>query len=156
MSNASPANFINEAKTVAMAKDDPRIAEAVLNKLDEEREKFTQSDKELMQHYVDILVEAGIYPSVEGRNTTHMQMVESYGARWHIFRQPYFCPHCKADLREQGKPPFKREISVEDPNIYDGTCYFQCPDCDGKWSRRGTPLTKESLSQLNSETVHML
>jgi hypothetical protein len=58
------------------------------------------------------------------------------------YNAPTNCPHCKASLLgalippEQGHPKgahWKREIGVEDPEIYDGIYYWQCPDCKGTW-----------------------
>lgn len=59
--------------------------------------------------------------------------------------KPHNCPHCKTSLLEKEIPDdikhhysgnyFKREIGVEDPMIYDGVLYWQCPDCKGEWGR---------------------
>lgn len=35
---------------------------------------------------------------------------------------------------ENGKPSYySNVISVEDPDVYDGHLYWQCPYCDGSW-----------------------
>ena len=117
----------------------------LLQELDAERNKFTESDKEKIQILVDQLVNAGAYPPISEtmakRGTTHMSMVEGWGAYWHIYKQPHNCPHCNSDLRDrENGPPFKREIGIEVRGLYDGVAYFSCPDCGGKFSRKGTPL----------------
>lgn len=57
------------------------------------------------------------------------------------------CPHCGADLigesipehvREHYSPPYywKRKIGVYSLEL-DRTTHWQCPDCEGKWERKG-------------------
>jgi hypothetical protein len=71
---------------------------------------------------------------------------------------PLTCPRCKADLRDKEIPrdsleegwygPWKPEdgpqyyskvIGVEQPGVYDGTLYWCCPFCKGKWHRFDEP-----------------
>ena len=79
------------------------------------------------------------------------------------------CPHCGADLRDKlipeddlrkgvygdwdGKTPeyFFRTIGVEIPGIYDGTLFWQCPDCDKKWHRfpEGSRLRRRAEPYVN-------
>lgn len=60
--------------------------------------------------------------------------------------QPDRCPHCGNSL--QGNPipedqlsnyggatHYRREVGVEVRGVYDGTLYWQCPDCEGAWHR---------------------
>ena len=65
------------------------------------------------------------------------------------------CPHChvnwqgpeipKASLAKgyfgewDGVTPkyFTRRIGIEIRGLYDGTAYYQCPDCHGEWPREG-------------------
>ena len=55
------------------------------------------------------------------------------------------CPKCEADftgeeIPEQdrelfgGESHFSRLIAVEDPNIYDGVLFWECPDCSHQWN----------------------
>ncbi len=133
--------------------------EKLLDELDQERQKFTRSDKEKMKEMVDLLVSAGIYPPMNEKmakqGSTHLSMVESYGARWHVYDSPLECPHCKADLRNhESGPPFKREIGIEVRGFYDGVAYYNCPDCGANFSRQGTPLPdKYSLRRNEIFTV---
>ena len=80
------------------------------------------------------LVARGVYPeAAEFGNSRHsaLKMVEYYGAYWHQFAEPHFCPKCKADLRDWNSgPPFKREIYCKDgrgDTLFDP--FLQCPDC---------------------------
>lgn len=105
--------------------------EQVLDALDEERRRFDRADKGLMQHYIDALVERGVYPreTVSGNPNSVRAMVEGYGARWHLWREPLACPHCGADLRNHVTgPPYKREIVHERERWVK-----ECPDCKKEW-----------------------
>jgi len=65
---------------------------------------------------------------------------------------PRYCARCNADL--QGSPipqrdidaghfggpeitHFRREIGIEDGEVYDGVIRWRCPDCDYEWPRVG-------------------
>lgn len=69
------------------------------------------------------------------------------------------CPHCRVSLQGQaipreylekgyygkwdGKPQYySRKIGIEVMGAYDGTLYYLCPDCGGRWHRfpEGHPL----------------
>ncbi len=106
--------------------------ERLLDELDAERSKFTKANKQKMREVVDQLVTAGIYPitpAMEKHGYDAMKMVDSYGARWHIWSEPLKCPNCSTDLRDHAVgPPFKREISVYSREL-DRTIHFKCPDC---------------------------
>ena len=52
-----------------------------------------------------------------------------------IYENPHFCPHCHTDLRSPDGPPYKREIGIEIPSIYDGVLYYECPSCRKAWER---------------------
>src|SRR5574340_130842 len=53
--------------------------------------------------------------TVEGNPNSVWSMVGGWGARWHEWRPPFECPHCKADLRDHRTgPPFKREVGRYD------------------------------------------
>lgn len=53
------------------------------------------------------------------------------------------CPHCGVSLIGDPIPDdikehyagthWRREIGIEDPEKYDGTWEWLCPDCDGRW-----------------------
>lgn len=99
----------------------------LLDQLKEERDKYTRSDKAVMQRLCDELETLGVYkPNNYGY--TSLQMVEGWGVDWHEYRGKLECPHCKADLRDQRGPPFKREIGIYDRGL-DRTMCFICPDC---------------------------
>lgn len=64
------------------------------------------------------------------------------------------CPHCKVsliggeipeDMREHYMPPYvwRREIGIEDAEIYDGVLEWMCPDCKGTWPSEFGRLKKE-------------
>lgn len=111
----------------------------ILEQLREERNKYTQSDKEKMQKLIDELVASGVYPqstpAMEKHGYTHLTMVESWGADWHEWRREFSCPKCGADLRDhEAGPPFKREIGIYD-QYRDRTVAWQCPDCEHQWPR---------------------
>lgn len=103
----------------------------LLDELDDERQKFTAADSNVMRRMVDELIRRGVYPAetVEGNPNNVFTMVEGYGAYWHVWRPPFECPHCKADLRDHRTgPPFKREVGMYD-DVKDCTTGFICPDC---------------------------
>jgi hypothetical protein len=104
---------------------------ALLDALDEERGKFDRADRIRMMHMVTELIARGVYPTetVPGNPNTVSTMVDGYGARWFLWREPLRCPHCGADLREHVTgPPYKREIAMYDQEA-DVTTGFFCPDC---------------------------
>lgn len=105
----------------------------LLKMLDEERGKFTESNKEIMQLMVDELVTRRIYGRVSGINMTALEMVECYGAYWFEWREPLNCPACSADWRDlEHGAPFKREIGISDGD----TVYkWKCPDCGHQFPR---------------------
>lgn len=99
----------------------------LLKALDEERIKFTQSNKEEMQLMVDELVARHVYPRVSGINLTPLKMVECYGANWIEWRAPLNCSACNSDWRDlEHGAPFKREIGISDG---DSVHTWKCPDC---------------------------
>lgn len=110
--------------------------EEILNRLDTIRGRFTWRTAADDAEYLRLIaecIERGVYPAktVPGNPNTVYTMVECWGARWHVWRAPFECPHCEADLRcRRTGPPFKREIHV---TIYDEdyrkTRYIECPDC---------------------------
>jgi hypothetical protein len=110
------------------------IIRSLLEALDEERGKFTRSDRDLMQCYIDELVLRGAYPKttpfIEAGNT-HLTLVEGWGVYWNLFNGLLECPHCKTDLRSPSGPPFKREVYVKDLRG-DTPFYLECPDCSKK------------------------
>jgi len=106
--------------------------EALLDALDREREKFTYADASAMQAMTDLLIARGVYPkeTVPKNPSSVRQMVDGFGAHWHLWRGPLACPHCHADLRDhEHGPPFKREIAIEKN---DRISHLLCPDCDRK------------------------
>jgi hypothetical protein len=106
----------------------------LIDALKAERAKFTKADKDVMQGYIDALIECGEYPAeltpvMAKQGTTHLRMVEGYGADWHRYSGPLECRHCKADLRNhESGPPFKREIGISD-RLLDRITGYKCPDC---------------------------
>ena len=57
-----------------------------------------------------------------------------------------YCPECKADWQGDPIPEnirqhygetthWSRLIGIEDPLIYDGISWWQCPDCEARWDR---------------------
>lgn len=76
------------------------------------------------------------------------------------------CPHCAVSLvgaeipvdkRESygGATHWRREIGVELRGGYDGTLFYQCPDCDGVWHRWsvGSPMHAEAERYFASRGV---
>ncbi len=118
------------------------LTEFLLDRLDEERSKFSNANEAVMVKIVAELVRRDEYREPIG--TPHevkpfvplesiCKAVWGYGARWHRFREPFECPHCKADLRDHGNgPPFKREIGRM---AYDRVVEWSCPDCGKTWPR---------------------
>lgn len=106
--------------------------EALLQALQEERDRFSQSDPEKIRYLVDKLIEREVYPAetVPGNPNTVLKMVEGYGAYWHIWRTPLACPHCEKDLRDlEHGPPFKLELGRYDRDK-DRTTDVLCPSCE--------------------------
>jgi len=113
-------------------------AEPLLQQLQEQR--YKQDSRDEMLDIVSKLIQMGEYkptlytlrnsdPVEEGL----LEMVEAYGAYWHIWSDPNNCPHCDGDLcdRELG-PPFKREIGIYQ---HDRTAYYKCPHCNEYFNR---------------------
>lgn len=57
-----------------------------------------------------------------------------------------YCPECGSDWRGApipehqqhmfgGATHFHRLIGIEDPEVYDGISWWECPDCGKQWSR---------------------
>jgi hypothetical protein len=115
----------------------------LLEMLQAEHQRFLGANPNKIQYYIDALIGRGVYPkeTVPGNLRTVYDMVNSYGAYWHKWRDGTLleCPHCKADLRdlEQG-PPGIRTIGMVDRGT-DRIESWQCPDCKGTWSRDYTP-----------------
>lgn len=64
-----------------------------------------------------------------------------YAPRFRIEDVEY-CPACGA-VWKGTKKYGTRVIALEDPNIYDGTCYWICPDCNACWDAFTGEMTKE-------------
>lgn len=56
--------------------------------------------------------------------------VDSEIPKEHLLRG-YYGAWCESD----GPRFFRRLCGVEVRGLYDGVCYWQCPDCSGKWHR---------------------
>ncbi len=106
----------------------------LLAQIAQEREKYAESDNDKMADLCEQLTEAGIYPAtpfMEEMEYTALDMVTSWGADWHIFREPLKCGGCGKDLRNLNTgPPFKLEIGIEHDR--DRVEYFKCPSCEQK------------------------
>ena len=156
------ADHMRLENVVPLLKGDETFRANFLARLKEEREKFTDSDKELMQQMVDALVAAGVYPPLSDYLTgdqcklTHLKMVECWGEDWHIYRGLLNCPHCNADLRDPKGPPFKREMGIQIRGLYDGVAYYQCPECQGAFSRKGTPMTPEQAKNIDRDEIFFM
>lgn len=116
--------------------------ELLLDRLDEERRRFSNADDAVMRSLVEELVRRFEYREPIG--TPHevrpfvplesiLKAVWGYGARWHRFAEPLACPHCKADLRDhESGPPFKLEVGhVQN----DAVTEWSCPSCGASWPR---------------------
>lgn len=106
-------------------------AEELLERLKEEREKFTEADKIKMTALVCKLIEIGEYPeqTVPGNPNSVFDMVQGWGAYWHQYRPPFECRHCGEDLCDRDKgPPFKREIGHYNWGL-DRVTRHICPKC---------------------------
>lgn len=50
--------------------------------------------------------------------------------------EPDLCPLCGADLAyEHDGKTYSHLIGVEIPGLYDGTLFWQCPFCEGRWHK---------------------
>ena len=129
--------------------------EILLDRLDDERRKFSQADDVVIRSLVEELVRRDEYrepigtphevkPFVpfptplasEGAGGPGLESickaVWGYCARWHRFREPLCCPLCQVDLRDhENGPPFKREIGRIERDRVAG---WNCPDCGKAFS----------------------
>ena len=115
--------------------------EILLDRLDDERRKFSNADDVVIRSLVEELVRRDEYREPIG--TPHevkpfvplesiCKAVWGYGARWHRYREPLCCPLCQADLRDhENGPPFKREIGRIERDRVAG---WNCPDCGKAFS----------------------
>lgn len=105
---------------------------ALLNALDEERQKFDQADEHLMDEMIKELIRRCVYPEkpCPGNPNSTKMMVLGWGAYWHTWTGPVSCPVCKADLRDlEVGPPFIR--AIRSSNVW------VCPDCSCTWPTGG-------------------
>jgi hypothetical protein len=129
-----------------LEKDKLQAVQAILNTADndqllqalnDERELFTKSNKEVMRVMIDELIRRKVYPETtpeENPNDVY-RMVSGWGAYWHIWKGILECPHCKADLRDHKMgPPGLRQIGMVDRGR-DTVTHWVCPDCKGIWAR---------------------
>lgn len=111
------------------AMEDAQLIEA----LDDERlPRKRERNDILFRALIKELIIRGVYPkeTVDHNPNNVVGMVEGWGARWHEWKAPLECPHCKVDLRDlKVGPPFKREIGHTDQRL-DCTTHFTCPDCE--------------------------
>lgn len=143
---------------VKSIKEDNKNVQFFIIALNIERERFTESNKEVMQYLIDILVDSEIYPQstpvMAEHNYSHMKMVEAWGADWYKWSGICECPHCKADWRDhESGPPFKYQIGIEIKGIYDGILYYQCPICQQVTSRNGNKLSDNSIINPTKELL---
>lgn len=117
--------------------------ERLLKDLEEERAKFVTSSPSKINALINELINRGVYPRStcpRNPNTVH-DMVSGWGAKWHLWKEPLQCPHCKVDLRNQETgPPFKREIVI---SINDRMTHYECPDCHKHISRSSNVKAEE-------------
>lgn len=101
----------------------------LLEALQKERGRFTRANEKYMKKMIDELIERGVYPkeTVPGNPSNVYQMVDGWGVNWHVWQEPFKCPHCEKDLRNYGSgPPFKLEIG----QVHNDRCVgFTCPFC---------------------------
>lgn len=119
-------------RILATASDDE-----LLKALKDERELSTRSNKTVMRTMIDELIRRKVYPenTQEGNPNDVYDMVDGWGAYWHIWKGTLECPHCKADLRDHRVgPPFLRQVGMVDQGR-DRITYWTCPDCKGEWAR---------------------
>jgi hypothetical protein len=93
--------------------------EQLLHHLDQERQKFSTADEDLIKAMIDELIAREVYPkeTVPGNPNTVHQMVAGWGAYWYQWNGRFTCPCCGADLRNKVTgPPFL----TGDPNV--GSC----------------------------------
>ena len=118
------------------------LTEFLLDRLDEERSKFSNANEAVMVKIVEELVRRDEYREPIGtpHEVKHFVPLESilkavwgYGARWHRYREPLRCPLCLTDLRDhENGPPFKREIGRIERDRVAG---WNCPDCGKEMSK---------------------
>ena len=113
--------------------------ESLLRELREERSNLFGTEKPRMQELVDILVQAGVYPTDTPAQKkfgyTPKQMVICWGVEWHRWKDPLNCPHCDSDLRDHTNgPPFKLEMGKSDSDL-DMISEWKCPSCHQTWPR---------------------
>lgn len=113
-----------------------QTTEELLVVLDEERQKFGQSDREKILSIVNELIDREYYVDTqqtlrrrsEGIEHPILAMVEGYGANWNRYNKPHNCPNCGTDLCDRTNgPPFKKEVGNG------GRCH--CPECKDSWNR---------------------
>lgn len=120
----------------------------LLDELEAERQKYTACDDDRLATISALLIIRGVYPPETIRGGRILDMVENYGARWYLWREPLNCPHCGSDQRDhKSGPPFARTIAVI---INDRAHHYKCPDCGENF-----PLDSKTKS-LTSGTFKML
>lgn len=99
----------------------------LLDELEAERRKYAKCDDARMATIVALLTIRGVYPPKTIRGGRVLDMVENYGAKWHLWREPLNCPNCGSDQRDlKSGPPFVRTITAI---ANDRAQHYQCPDC---------------------------
>jgi len=127
---------------------------SLLEELNTERGKYAKSDELIMQELIDKLVELGVYPSepteaMKTHSYSILNMVNSWGTDWYLYREPLECPNCKANLRnEDSGPPFKREIAISN-FVLDRVVDSICPDCY-RSIHTGEKYDKEGFEKANN------
>ena len=125
--------------------------EILLFDLEKERGKYPAND-EIIKKLTDQLIEKGVYPAKTKTDMSVLTMVQSWGAYWYKYDEPFECPYCKANLRdEKNGPPFKREIAMSDL-LLDRTVDFVCPDCY-RSIINGEHYNKEEFERTNDPPV---